>query len=998
MNRDDHEGREAVKRAIIRATKTVPDHDAENGSWPHDRATAYATSAMKGGLYKGVRAKGNGRDVVKQLVPMFRSALGPLQDDSIRFDALVEDACRQGSAIAAIATDATDGAVDVEWTLSARLDAGIVCITEDASLFEAVAVNGATAFDDDRNVSVVLATWRDEDLVHVHAQALAGGVLGVRGVVIDLDGTVADTEENHTAKHAEDLAYFVTACSSVISDAITTLDEQDRRRAAEENRRSAAQAMQPDATEVDMTVLGRMPEDWERASVAVLAPLLDESSNASLASRTSSNAALEKLRRELAPMLAPDADVSVEGIPAPTPFDAIAMRHAIDDGHVERFVATMKDNARAHATEHRRSSREAEAIEVERLIAQAVGPEGRRSVVIHVANDTMGHMRGTYDAAARQLAAAAAATDDTAFGALEVDDSDEDVDLHVERDLHGVHAVKWRSLHDAAAAAMEPGMKARAGLAMIVLHATDPIGSSVMVLQMMDGRPSMGAWRRLEPIPADGEDDLAWCLRRVVGASISTLRVSEEQVPATTKGRKAPAPEKTVEDGCPVPTTVVEAVGAVETPIVETPTASASPRTAVMKYEPIRTRDVVRSGDRRWLQPASRTMVTVERGAEARSLVDAWFSDLIANTPGDRILTDRATVDGEWLVEWADPMDGRLRAIAATMSEGNEQTLEIVERSERLESHRSIFPSLIARLSARIPTWGPDGRVSPQAGLIHDAASLARFKQLTADTDRLLPVLLFSKDVNNATFVDPDQIARASLGAMHVWTVEGYMIRDLDSSWGSDLVPHRGCARLYRPGFHPNTDNKFQNPLYMATPEGHGHVRNSVTRAIRETLQRFGPSADTALGAALRAAINPIEVRIRTARSQVEALIRSMPKELPILRDAPAAPTAASPVLTATPIQPIGIEPTTPTVPIENGEKPFYEGMRSSDLDGMFDDPEEDYEDERRDEPVQPAPKATRKRSTTVKADEMAAVLTEALRPIMERLERIETMLHSRGA
>jgi hypothetical protein len=982
MNRDDHGDREAVKRAIIRANKTVPDHDAEDGSWPHDRATAYAASAVKGGLYKGVRAKGNGRDVARQIVPMFRNVLGPMKEDSLRFDQLVADSCRDGTGVPALAVAMPEDPADPEWAISDGLEKGIVCIVEDDGLFESVAVNGASAFDDDRSGSVVLAAWRDDSLVHLHAQALAGGVHGVRGIVLEADGTIADVEQNHTARFGRDVDAFVAKAASVISEGLRTLAPQTDAMVDDGGSEALPIAGTSDTTMIDgpVGIGSRPPQTWEDASAPVRSPLLDATAASALAVRTRPNAALEKLRRELETLLSPDADASVEkGLEAPTPFDAIAMRQAIEGGHVERFVATMRDNAKAHATEHRRAGRESDAAEVERLILQATGDEGRQSVVSHVADDVMGHMRATYDAASRRLAAATEAPDDAAFGALEIEDADEDVPLRTSRTLHGVHAVKWRSLHDAAIAAMEPNMKARAGLAMVVLHSTDADGSSAQVLQMMDGKPTMGAWRRLDPVPLDGEDDLSWCLRKVVGASISTLGHALVEA-----GPSAAAVITT--DPVPVVKDATASGGA--SPIVAAPPLAAAPS------DEVKIRDFTGHADRQWLRPASCATVSVEKGPEARALVDAWFSDL-AGSAGERLVTDRATPEGEWLVEWTDPMQNRLQSVGARMSGDRRTVIEIMERGERIESHKTVFPSLIARLAARMAVWGPDGHVSATAGVIHDAESMMRFKRLASDPDRLLPLLLLSTDQNIPPMVDPDSLARSALGAMHVWLLQGYMVRELDSSWGNDLVPHKGCARLYRTGFHPDTDNKFQNPLYMNTSDGQGHVRSSVARAMRDTLERYGDSTrgGSALGAALKAAINPIAIRIEAAKAKAEAVEDTAIRSLP-LRSAPASSSASTMVMEMAEIEETASVRVPVTVPEDHRERDGDRrgGMRSIDLEGLFDDPEDvDDEDDRVVEA--PARRATRKRAATVRTDELAALLAEAMRPVIDRLERIEAIL-----
>jgi hypothetical protein len=1012
---DEHEDREAVMRTMVRARKTVPDHDPVNGVWPHDRATAYAASAIKGGLWQGKRQKGAGTEGARQLVPIFKSALAPIQDHSLHADRLITDAIgpHRGTACIVVTEDMPKG--DADWTLDDRLEKGIVAYTDDAVFFGMVRAYGISPQKGDKAYGTVIAAWRDDDHVHLQAVAVAGGILGVRSAVLDIDGSLDEAAvENRAARHTRNIDAFRNMASNMVSAALL---EARKRQGIEETVAEAPidpligsipdmHVWNDGVVRVSGVNLPTPSETWDQASGRIAAEPRDIEAVESLRLATAGNSVIASLVDRLKPMLEGSVKQVDRRLKAVAPYDVVAAKRAIDTKEVDALLSTMRCNAATMVSELRAVGNEAEALETERLAKEATGRNGYGAVVALAASTAFGNLEGIHSAATRILSAASLSPRTLSTGPVEIDpDGDERRSISCTVPRFGAHTVRWEDLHEAAAAAMDDGMTATAALPLIVLHHTDVDGSSAMVLQLVDGQPSMGVWRRLEAVVDKEEDDLSWCLRRVVQTSISTLQpVLEARDPTDGASASKPNDEDDQRKSAPIIDPTTDEAGMTKDDVGDAVTDAATPssdesdrkpflgtigasslakeRQVAAKHSPIESRSFKLKAERQWLKPFASIKVSVRKRDHATAVIDRWFQQERTRL-GRAVMMDQASLEKGWRLEWEHGPDDRIRAVSATIADFGTPVIEIVEESHGGEVLQSYGTNLLHVLSEEVGASSPDGPVLTGLQTIGDPEQLKAFVDLAVDPRRVLNLMLFSVDGEGRTMEVADRakseetIARYAddcLGLMHVRLIEPAMMRALDRIWNSEIVPHEGCVRMYRPGFDPEHDTKFQHPLCLKNPQGKEMLQTILNKSIKSSVSRNAASSSSVVAEALRMAIDSRTDDIgQHDQETVNEPDLFMATEIATGEQDPEADLASV---------------------VEDLRDDFMSGMSSSAFAGMFDDPEE-YKVDSQDYSGEAAPPKPARQARKPKED-IGEIVRMALEPVLDRLDRIERMIEDR--
>lgn len=542
----DRDAHRTLARIAISASRTVPDHDAVNGSWPQTRAEAYARSAARAGRTRDPRTE---RQSARRLTTVFRAALVGTQRHGIRADRILKEACRPDSLLP-VAISAGSVAADPCWTLHDALKEGVVAACSDPSILHAIAFRDAAPRAGARDAAVVVCAWRDDDRIHLRATAMAGGVLGLRSFVLHLDGTLdGNAEENHNSRHSDDLSTVLPVLTASVAECLTGIpdvagterittatggiaDQDYRTDSCPQNGVEAG----ADVTSVqDSTSAVPLHEPGVDPLLPVESPLLTQDEADALTIIMEGNAVTRRLLREIWPMLRSDE----RDDPSVRPFDAIAARRAVEDGRVDELLEVLKRRSDAEASDLTKAGRIAEADAVRARAKKVLLDTSRPHVVARAARE-YAELEPLHSAASRLLGDVTRMADDSLSETVEPLDEHATIDLRAEQASAGVHVVRSTDLVQALSSDGIGG-SASSLFPVVVIHSSDGDGCCALALQLTEGRITSGAYRSID---ADGsgpiDDDLTWQLARVVAAARSTtIRASpdsETVVPTKSEG------------------------------------------------------------------------------------------------------------------------------------------------------------------------------------------------------------------------------------------------------------------------------------------------------------------------------------------------------------------------------------------------------------------------------------------------------------------------------
>lgn len=495
-----------LARISISAARTIPDHDAVNGSWPHARAEAYARSAARAGRSKDAKTE---RQNTRRLTSVFRAALVGGQQHGIRADRIMKAACRPVSTIP-VSANSGSATIDPLWTLHDALEDGVVTACIDPSLLHAIAFHDAAPRPGIRDAAVVVCAWREDDRVHMRATMMAGGILGLRSFVLDLDGALhPDAEENHNSRYSDDLHVVLPILTASVSECLTGIPtnvESDRCQESKATVPKADESNPAVSTTNDMTVVE-----------AVTTPLLTQEQADALTIIMEGNAVTRRLLHEIRPMLRPEGNADPSG----RPFEMITARRVVEDGRLDELLETLKGRSEAEISALKKAGRDAEA-DAAHARAQSVLNESSRPHVIAHAARQYADLEPLHSATSRLLERVANLADDALSGTVEMLDEDAEIDLRSKSATAGVHVVRSADLVDALKG-VGVGTSPSNLFPVVIVHASEGDGCSAVALQLAEGRIAVGAFRSID---ADGtgplDDDLTWLLARVVAGARSS--------------------------------------------------------------------------------------------------------------------------------------------------------------------------------------------------------------------------------------------------------------------------------------------------------------------------------------------------------------------------------------------------------------------------------------------------------------------------------------------
>jgi hypothetical protein len=129
-----------------------------------------------------------------------------------------------------------------------------------------------------------------------------------------------------------------------------------------------------------------------------------------------------------------------------------------------------------------------------------------------------------------------------------------------------------------------------------------------------------------------------------------------------------------------------------------------------------------------------------------------------------------------------------------------------------------------------------------------DASGLPYFMELLESSDRSLPVVVVSEDIQTGlTLTDPDKLARFLAGTAHVVRIDREASWGLTSQWGAEWSVYLGAIRCYLPRFDREED-KSRHRLWL--PEGitrldansrNGFINASIGHVFTQITAEFEP-------------------------------------------------------------------------------------------------------------------------------------------------------------
>ena len=315
-----------------------------------------------------------------------------------------------------------------------------------------------------------------------------------------------------------------------------------------------------------------------------------------------------------------------------------------------------------------------------------------------------------------------------------------------------------------------------------------------------------------------------------------------------------------------------------------------------------------------------RVSLNVEDHAAAAEAIDGWY-DRTAESHARMLLLDRRNAADGWRIEHADAEDRQVWAVSVRRGQGTPPRVEITVETTAIRVSAAL-PALVMQIAQATNTRHLDGPVDIRALTCGTRPQMRALMADLIDPERRLPILVLTSDVNGEYIMEPQDAVRMTPGAMRVRVVTPSMTTMLRDAWSQDFTVFGGAARIYQPGFDPETSDPRAHQRFMPRPGARSTLDNAMRREIAATIDRYpavdrleeeleAVARDVAELAEVRAAATPMP-----ASTSATAGVRTIPAEKP----KPAAvedPVVVEP--TATTAEP-EVNPVATTVPERSGQ------------------------------------------------------------------------------
>jgi len=125
------------------------------------------------------------------------------------------------------------------------------------------------------------------------------------------------------------------------------------------------------------------------------------------------------------------------------------------------------------------------------------------------------------------------------------------------------------------------------------------------------------------------------------------------------------------------------------------------------------------------------------------------------------------------------------------------------------------LPGVVRQVVNRRPASADGLALTDCARRVQDDSDVDDLISVLDDPTRRLPVLVIADGATRPAFASADSVAGRLTGAAHVYSIGQYGWREMIRLLGTGLSVFDGAARLYRPGFHSETADPFDHPLWI---------------------------------------------------------------------------------------------------------------------------------------------------------------------------------------
>jgi len=183
-------------------------------------------------------------------------------------------------------------------------------------------------------------------------------------------------------------------------------------------------------------------------------------------------------------------------------------------------------------------------------------------------------------------------------------------------------------------------------------------------------------------------------------------------------------------------------------------------------------------------------------------------------------------------------------------------------------------PAFLKKIAEQADLSADGWRIQRKPHRIDSAEDAETFAELLLDPARTLPIVAISDDTSNSADQRVSDLSGIT-GLAHVFLVGEEASWALTRHFGKEWSVYQGAIRLYWPGFNPDSQSRYEHPLYLSQrlamygpqPVVEEIVRRLAERSIGspDALRRFPPFA------ALRAQLESLRLSRPAESDQTEA-------------------------------------------------------------------------------------------------------------------------------